>query len=216
MDFRSLHVSLLSLEAGKELAGDPYDLSDRLIASAPPPLQRKFIKRLILTSINAGSKDAAFRAFRDGFPTGHAGKTLTNEQLETLLTGFLEKTPHINEYLFADQGIRLMHLDSLITERVHRHFCHQAVPVLSVHDSYIIDYTRVGELKRVMAEASEEVAGAPLPTSNQFYGLDEQADANADHVKDYVIWRQTVRSEGYLQRLAEHERRTGREVVPFP
>ncbi len=79
----------------------------------------------------------------------------------------------------------------------------------------VIDYTRVGELKQVMAAASEEVAGAPLPTSNQFYGLDEQADPNAEHVKDYVIWRQTARSEGYLQRLAEHERRTGREVVPF-
>ncbi len=108
-----------------------------------------------------------------------------------------------------------MNLDSQIAERVHRHFCDRAVPVLSVHDSFIVDYTRVGELKRVMAEASTGVAGAPLPTSNKFYGLDEQPDPNADHVKDYIICRQTARSEAYLQRLAEHERRTGREVVPF-
>ena len=66
-----------------------------------------------------------------------------------------------------------------------------------------------------MAEASEAVAGVALPTSNQFYGLDEQDDSAADHVRDYVIWRQTARSEGYLNRLAEHERRTGVEVVPY-
>ncbi|WP_171167018.1 hypothetical protein [Ruegeria sp. HKCCA0370] len=214
VDFRSLHVSLLSLRAGKELDGDPYELPDILGAWLPPVLQRQFIKRLVLTAINAGSRDAAFRAFRSEYPTGHAGKTLTNEQLDKLLKGFLEKTPHIEDFLFADQGIQLMNLDGQIAERVHRYFCDQAVPVLSVHDSFIIDYTRVGELKRVMAEASAEVAGAPLPTSNKFYGLDEQADPNADHVKDYVIWRQTARSEAYLQRLAEHERRTGREVVP--
>ncbi len=73
-----------------------------------------------------------------------------------------------------------MHVDSLIAERVHRYFCDQAVPVLSVHDSYIIDYTRVGELKQVMAAASEEVAGAPLPTSNQFYGLDGPSDRHSE------------------------------------
>ena len=140
------------------------------------------------------------------FPTGHYGKTLTNEQLEVLLAAFLKQSPHLEAYLFADQGIRLMSLDSKIIERVHRHFSDQAVPVLSVHDSCIIDYTRVAELKRLMAEASQAVAGMALPTANQFYGLDEQ-DPKADHLQDYIIWRQTARSEGYLRRLAEHERR---------
>jgi hypothetical protein len=214
VDFRGLHVSLLSLEAGVELAGDPYDVSEGLLGGVPAVLQRNLIKKLVLTAINAGSKDAAFRAFRDGFPTNHFGKTLTNEQLELLLAAFLEQTPQLEDRLFADQGIRLMNLDGRISEWVHRHFSDQAVPVLSVHDSYIIDYTRVGELKRVMAEASETVIGTVLPTANQFFGLDE-VDPEAEHVRDYVIWRQTARSEGYLRRLAEHERRTGVEVVPF-
>ncbi|WP_299355955.1 hypothetical protein [uncultured Shimia sp.] len=215
VDFRSLHISLLSLQSGVELTGDPYELRQGLIGGAPERLQRNLVKRLLLTAINARKKDAAFRAFRDGFPTGHMGKTLTNEQLETLLLAFLEKTPHIEGLLFNDQGIRLMNLDSQLTERVHRHFSEQGIPVLSVHDSYVIDYTRVAELKDIMAEASEAVAGVALPTSNQFFGLDEQDDPSADYVRDYVIWRQTARSEGYLARLAEHERRTGTEVVPY-
>ncbi len=215
VDFRSLHVSLLSLENGVELTDDPYDVTDSLLGGVPAALQRKLIKRLVLTAINAGSRDAAFRAFRDGFPNGHVGKTLTNEQLEVLLAAFLKNVPHLEGYLFADQGIRLMNLDAQIIERVHRHFTEQGVPVLSVHDSCIIDYTRVGELKRVMAEASEAVVGRALPTANQFYGLDEQQDPTADFVRDYIVWRQTARSDGYLRRLADHEARTGVEVEPF-
>lgn len=66
----------------------------------------------------------------------------------------------------------------------------------------------MGELKRLMAVASEAVAGAALPTAYELFGLDE-VDPIAEHVRDYVIWRQTARSEGYLRRLAAHERRTG-------
>ncbi|SFU22051.1 hypothetical protein, partial [Sedimentitalea nanhaiensis] len=215
VDFRSLHVSLLSLEDGVELTDDPYDVTDGLLGGVPAALQRKLIKRLVLTAINAGSRDAAFRACRDGFPNGHVGKTLTNEQLEVLLAAFLKNVPHLEGYLFADQGIRLMNLDAKIIERVHRHFTEQDVPVLSVHDSCIVDYTRVGELKRVMAEASEAVAGRALPIANQFYGLDEQQDPTADFVRDYIVWRQTARSDGYLRRLAYHEARAGVEVEPF-
>ncbi|OIQ40009.1 MAG: hypothetical protein BM558_11555 [Roseobacter sp. MedPE-SW] len=214
VDFRGLHVSLLSLEAGVELTGDPYDVSESLLGGIPARLQRQLIKRLVLTAINAGSKDAAFKGFRDGFSTGHAGKTMTNEQLETLLAAFLERSPHLADLLFKDHGIRLMNLDGRISEFVHRHFCDQAVPVLSVHDSYLIDYTRVGELKRVMAVASERVCGVALPTANQFYGLDE-VDPGAEYVQDYVAFRQVARSEGYLRRMAEHEQRTGRPVEPF-
>jgi len=57
------------------------------------------------------------------------------------------------------------------------HFTAQGVPVLSVHDSFIVDYTRVGELKQAMALASEAALGACLKTSNAFIGLDEDAGA---------------------------------------
>lgn len=58
-----------------------------------------------------------------------------------------------------------MYLDSQITAQVHNHFTKQGIPVLSVHDSYIIDYMKVAELRHVMAEASKAVVGQPLPTS---------------------------------------------------
>lgn len=215
VDFQGLHVSILTVEAGVALGGDPYDLGGDLIKGVPAVLERSIVKRLVLTAINAGSKDAAYRAFRDGYPAQHFAKGLTNAELEALLLAFIEKSPHLEASLFADQGIRLMNLDSQITAIVHDQFIEQGVPVLSVHDSYIVDYTRVAELKAVMAAASEHVVGTPLPTSNQWYGLDEQVDPTAYYVRDYIAWRQTARSAGYLRRLAEHEKRMGVEVVPY-
>jgi hypothetical protein len=214
VDFQGMHVSILTLEAGVELGDDPYELP-QILPGYPKELQRSIVKRLVLTAINATSKDAAYRAFRDGYRTGHAAKTLTNVELEALLDTFIENSPHIKEGLFTDQGIRLMNLDSQIAALVQEHFTSRGIPVLSVHDSFLIDYTRVAELKDVMARASMLVVGAALPTSNVFFGLDETDGKPIEVVQDYTNWRQTARSEGYLQRLADHERRTGVEVVPY-
>ncbi|MEO3480854.1 hypothetical protein AAFO90_24875 [Phaeobacter sp. CAU 1743] len=47
VDFRSLHVSLLSLEAGVELTYDPYDIPDGLLGGVPPQLQRGRVSELV-------------------------------------------------------------------------------------------------------------------------------------------------------------------------
>ncbi|MDV7146032.1 hypothetical protein R3X27_25475, partial [Tropicimonas sp. TH_r6] len=214
VDFRGLHIAILNAQENEEDEGDPYLLPDGAVPDVPAALQRKLIKRLVLTAINAREKGSAFRSFRDSFPAGHFAKAMTNLGLELLLGMFLIEHPHLAPSLFADVGIRLMYLDSLIAERVHRHFIAQGVPVLSVHDSFIIDYTRVGELKNLMAQASEEVVGRPLETTGRV-GLDEVIADPIFPVDDFIEHWQRERSDGYQRRLAAHEERTGREVVPF-
>jgi hypothetical protein len=112
----------------------------------------------------------------------------------------------------ADQGIRLMNVDARIAELVHRHFTAQGVPVLSVHDSFIIDYTRVGELKQVMADASAAVVGRAVAVSASALGVDEM---DPGHLLDFVTWTQTPRSPGYLRRMKAWEARVGGEVIPY-
>lgn len=207
VDFRALHVQILSLEAGVALDGDPYELPIGTVPGTPKELQRKLVKRLVLTALNARDRRSAFASFRDDWPQGHLGKTMTNKDLERLIAALLEHQPQLRELVFADQGIRLMNIDSQIIERVHRHFTVQGVPVLSVHDSCIIDYTRVGELKQVMAEASEAVVGQALPVSWNGVGLDEIEQDKRDDLK---AWRdeRVIRCQGYSERRdswrAEH------------
>ncbi len=205
VDFRALHIQILSAEQGILLEGDPYALPEAAVPGAPPSLQRKLVKKLLLTALNARDRQSAFRSFRGEWPVGHMGKTLTNEQLEQLTAAFLEQHPHLADYLFADQGIRLMNVDSCIAERVHRHFTTNEVPVLSVHDSFIVDYAMVGELKQVMMGASQEVVGMPLPVSSSGVGLDE---VGPEQREDFKAWRnaRVQRSQGYLARKAAWEK----------
>ncbi|MFC6637036.1 hypothetical protein GV827_16805 [Sulfitobacter sp. JBTF-M27] len=215
VDFKGLHLQLLAAEQGADLPDDPYLLPEGTIPRAPPSLQRTLLKKLVLTALNAADRPSAYRSFRSEWPTGHMGKTLTNEDLKALTDKLLERYHFLRDLVFADQGIRLMNVDSQIAERVHRHFAKQEVVVLSVHDSFIVDYTRVGELRWVLAEASEAVVGRPLPIDRVGVGLDE---IDADKREDLKQWRdaRVVRCEGYLARKAAWEERVGRTVSPLP
>lgn len=212
VDFKGLHVSLLSAEKGVEVEGDPYTLGNLALPGVPPELLRSLVKQLVLTSLNAKDRKSAFQSFRDGWPANHYGKGMTNEELLFLLDAFTTQHPHLKELVCADQGIRLMGVDAKIAERVHRHFTAQGVPVLSVHDSFIIDYTRVTELKRVMAEASAAVVGRAMAVSSNAAGLDEMDPAVR---LEFEAWTQRPRCAAYLRRMKAWEARVGREVTPY-
>lgn len=67
VDFKGLHVAMLSAQRGVAIEGDPYELQAGLVAGAPAELQRTIVKKLVLTALNARSQRAAFASFREGF-----------------------------------------------------------------------------------------------------------------------------------------------------
>lgn len=60
-----------------------------------------------------------------------------------------------------------------------------------------------------MSEASQYIIGEPLAVSSNGLGLDEFADDRDYATLDFIRWSQSPRSEGYLQRLSNHEERFG-------
>ena len=75
--------------------------------------------------------------------------------------------------LFTDQIVNLMYQDSLITEYVIKKFTYIDVPILSFHDSFIIQYDQVLNLKKYMSEASKAVLGKQLNYKRDFYNYTE-------------------------------------------
>lgn len=214
VDYKGLHVHILSAEKDVVLQGDPYELPEWTIPGAPAKLQRTVIKKLVLTALNARDLRSACAAFRDSFSESHMAKEMTNKELEALLTRFIEKHPHLEDCLCTDQGIRLMNVDARIAEIVLRRLTAAHIPVLSVHDSFIIDYTRVEQLKWTMMLASNQVTGQVLPTDQYDQGLDDfskELKANLN----FETWRETARSEGYLLRLKNWEEKKGRVIIPY-
>ena len=162
VDYKGLHAAMLSSLVGVKVSGDIYDLKSQLLPKLPKTSQRKAVKALILAAINAKTSKSAYAAFRDSRDKGSIEKRLTNQELEILLNGFVERNPHLEQSLCSDQGIRLMYLDSQITAYIINHFTTRGKAILTVHDSYIIASDDVDLLRDTMKEATIEVVGRNL------------------------------------------------------
>ena len=81
------------------------------------------------------------------------GGRLTDKQLSVLLDGLRARHPTIADDLASDAGIELMNDDSRITEHVIKRFTERGLPVLTVHDSYIVHFSYHDVLQEVLEEA---------------------------------------------------------------
>lgn len=197
IDFKGLHVAMLSKEQGVPLTDDPYTL-----ASPPFPIevedQRGALKQLVLTAINAKNAKEAFGAFRNGFDAKNPEVHLTNSQLQQAIDLFIVAHPQLKPCLFADQGIRLMGKDSRIANAVINRLTREGIPTLCIHDSFIVDATYHELLQSEMDRATSYVLGTPFKTSitrgrhcnNRCYDGDEAHPP------------QLIRTPGYEARLA--------------
>ncbi|MHA7829053.1 MAG: hypothetical protein ACX93P_16010 [Roseovarius sp.] len=202
VDFRAMHVNILSLEQGVPLEGDPYDLPDVLLEGVDGRGQRGYLKTLVLTAINADGDRAAYQAFRDNYPADDPARRFRNSDLERLLDAFVDKNPQLSGKLFSDQGIRLMNVDARIAEEVLAAAVDESLSVLCVHDSFIVDYRRVKRLHFLMARSSRRVVGRVLPTAHEWLGLDEVPE---DRREDYAEIRRIEPTRGSRERRAAFE-----------
>ena len=147
--------------------GDRYDLGTIVCPRLDKQQQRTAVKLLVLAAINAKDRSSAFGAFRYNQPDGSIEKTLTNDELRLLLDTFLQRHPYLEDGICSDRGIRLMNVDSHITNYIIKEFVRLQKPILSVHDSYIVDTRHVEILRDCMKEASLHVVGVDLAAEQE-------------------------------------------------
>ena len=167
VDYKGLHAAILSAKKNVVYDGDRYDLGTIVCPRLDKQQQRKAVKLLVLAAINAKDRSSAFGAFRYNQPDGSIEKTLTNDELRLLLDTFLQRHPYLEDGICSDQGIRLMNVDSRITNYIIKEFVRLRKPILSVHDSYIVDTRDVELLRDCMREASLDVVGVDLAAEQE-------------------------------------------------
>lgn len=207
LDYSGLHVNLLYGLKGVQPVGNPYSVDQEF--GFEREHQRKIIKSLALMAINAESERKAFQAFRSEQPTGSLEKTLTNQQLKTLLDAFKKKNTAIEDDLCTDMGVDLMAIDGRITAKVINHFTRRNIPILTIHDSYIIQNQFSGELRREMNIAvAEELNGFEINIDQEGVGIDQiRTFQNMDRSSNYYDMYQQIpsfeRTEEYNRRLRQ-------------
>ena len=197
IDYQALHVAILAARHGITVSSDPYVLDDGLITGVDAAQQRKLVKLLVLMALNARDQNSACSAFRDASPIGSVAKSLKNKELFRVMDAFTEKYPQLKGDLCADRGIHLMNTDSKMAAHVLRVFTNLKIPVLCIHDSFIIDYTQARRLKLVMQAAAINHIGTQVALSQNFQGLDEVETSAPDLVEDYLEFRHLPRCHAY-------------------
>lgn len=164
VDYSALHIILAYADAGidywKRYDRDPYTLpgydGDRQM--------RQFAKKLLLTALNASSPKATVSAvWSDIRKDREKGKddwdwldTRQPNAAEVLRK--LEKLHDpILHLLYACGHVDWLHLDSRIAMAVIGDLTNQAIPCLSVHDSFIVQTLQVPALYTAMGRALESL-----------------------------------------------------------
>lgn len=109
----------------------------------------------------------------------------------------------------SDQGIRLMNIDGQIAERLINVYTAARIPILCIHDSFIVPYTHAHRLKRSMANVARGRVGHELEVDSEGFGLDETGEWSEEHREFFIATKQRPRSEGYLERWKGFERLKG-------
>ena len=76
--------------------------------------------------------------------------------LKELVLALRDKHPKIADYFFKAKGIELQNIDALIAQNIIDKFTSEGIPVLCVHDSFIIQADKAEELEKQMTTAFNE------------------------------------------------------------
>ena len=216
VDFKALHVNLIYakyLNAPLPTGQDPYELDILFPFCADHESQRACVKKLVLQAINASSLEKAYGAFRNESKAGSSDKRLTNKELGLLIDRFLWLRPELKPYLGTGMGLKLMYLDGQITAHIINHLTNQGIPLLTVHDSYIVKRQDYSALQQAMALASSWVTGHDLYRVQDL--VSEEEGVPYDFYTDQLLEDTSVRSvptsevdtSEYLVPCSEYESR---------
>jgi len=57
------------------------------------------------------------------------------------------------KYFYSNAGVRLQNLDAQIAESIINHFTRNGIPILCIHDSFVMNPDQSGDLRNIMNQA---------------------------------------------------------------
>ncbi len=208
-DYGSLHPILLYAKRGIDYhslqKGDPYNVAKLYLDN--PDDQRKLIKKLFLTAINAKDEKSCFQAVKSELQTKLQNFKFTFDNLREILDALKNLHPEISDDFCNGKGIGLLNLDGQIAEYIIKKFTYSNIPVLCIHDSFIVSFKQDDFLRTTMNNAVKEVIDNANPIIkrknfgfteiNNFNYLDRNIYLNS---LDYMRSNSQVETSGYLYR----------------
>ena len=156
-DYANLHPRILYAEAGlippDDCYSDVYPKCPGWVMPDPDNM-RKAVKIALNAMLNAPAElkrpPSAFR------------RKDCNCSWAELSAAILERHHLIADKFYTGQGLRLQRIDSDIAEYVMLHFAKYNMPILPLHDSFIIRSGYEESLEKIMQEAFHQIVGSSI------------------------------------------------------
>ncbi|OPL09443.1 MAG: hypothetical protein AVO38_10985 [delta proteobacterium ML8_D] len=163
LDYSGLHPHLLYAKQGIQFFGDPYSVVDNR------PETRPFLKQILLCMLNAEDEINAERAANYWLFRNHEERDKLGQigitRARPLIEAFKEAHRPISGHFCngKDTGLRVMNCDAAIALEVVDHFAKQNIPILAIHDSFVVQEQYRAELLKTMQRAYRKHTGFRCP-----------------------------------------------------
>lgn len=150
LDYSALHPMLLYVAEGIQYQDDPYSAIEK------DPAARFFLKRALLYMVNAdfnkAQKAINFWLLNRTNEEKQALAAIGITRAQPIMDKVLEVHKPIAHYLCQGKmtGLRLFNKDARIAIEIVNHFANRNIPILCIHDSFIVQEQHENELKEVM------------------------------------------------------------------
>ena len=137
LDYACMGVNIIYNMMGRVLNKDAYSFSDKVT--------RDEAKKIVNILINAKSKPSALAAIRSNFGTKFNARSILREA----------ESYHspIKSMFYSCVGLKTMNIDANIANRVISHSTDLQIPILSIHDGFVLPQSCKEELTRIMKES---------------------------------------------------------------
>ncbi|WP_281016409.1 hypothetical protein [Minwuia sp. IMCC3077] len=102
------------------------------------------------------------RSFKSSFQAFDSLKSMPNSELEEVLQSLKQLNKPIAHFLCSDMGIKLQRTDSDICMKVIEDMTGRGIPVLPIHDSFIVEKGHEEVLREVMERSALEIVRFPV------------------------------------------------------
>lgn len=206
-DFTAIHIKLIYAMAGEQIpcTDDPFILDGLTIQS------RKFMKALFNIMLNSPSREDGIGALRGEWPEKKVPKELPGTNYHDLLDIFLCQYPLLTQYLGTGEGVNLQFMDSAIAEHVMLSLIEQDIPLLPIHDSFIVKLKDQNKLIQAMEEAvyklHETTLGIKMAeTEVDWVYAEGLADDVGGNPEKYVQRSPSLNRKLFTKYFAEYDR----------
>ena len=163
-DYSSLIIHQIYSEIGLNYFEENTYSDDPYLLKGVPDTERKINKAVIQIGLNCEDLDSLNKALLSQYKKGKLiGNKPKKKEIEKRLNIFKEMNPKISDYVFSKCALRFQYQDSEIARKIIQRCSRHLIPVLSIHDSFIVEETNSNFIIDTMNSAIKDTRLTSIP-----------------------------------------------------